>query len=120
MSDILHTSTNRVLVVDDDSKLIGEYIRCLGEDFEPDAATATLGDLEKVLFGEVTDRKGAARFEVHSRNQGEQAVAAVESAMANREPFRSSLSTFACHRVLTALTPPNRFALWTRTSISSS
>jgi hypothetical protein len=87
MSDILHTSTNRVLVVDDDSKLIGEYIRCLGEDFEPDAATATLGDLEKVLFGEVTDRKGAARFEVHSRNQGEQAVAAVESAMANREPF---------------------------------
>jgi diguanylate cyclase (GGDEF)-like protein len=85
MSDILHTSTNRVLVVDDDSKLIGEYIRCLGEDFEPDAATATLGDLEKVLFGEV--RKGAARFEVHSRNQGEQAVAAVESAMANREPF---------------------------------
>lgn len=87
MSDILHTSTNRVLVVDDDSRLIGEYIRCLGEDFEPDAATATLGDLEKVLFGEVTDRKGAARFEVHSRNQGEQAVAAVESAMANREPF---------------------------------
>jgi diguanylate cyclase (GGDEF)-like protein len=87
MSDILHTSTNRVLVVDDDSKLIGEYIRCLGEDFEPDAATATLGDLEKVLFGEVTDRKGAARFEVHSRNQGEQAVAAVESAMANRVRF---------------------------------
>jgi diguanylate cyclase (GGDEF)-like protein len=87
MSDILHTSTNRVLVVDDDSQLIGEYVRCLGEDFEPDAATATLGDLEKVLFGEVTDRKGAARFEVHSRNQGEQAVAAAESAMANREPF---------------------------------
>jgi len=87
MTDTNHTSTNRVLVVDDDAQLIGEYVRCLGEDFEPDAATATLGDLEKVLFGEETDDKGAARFEVHSRNQGEAAVEAVKAAIDAGEPY---------------------------------
>ena len=51
------TTTNRILVVDDDAMLIGEYLRCLGSDFEPDCATSTLGDLEKVLFGEDTDDK---------------------------------------------------------------
>ncbi|MDX1507666.1 MAG: hypothetical protein R3358_05265, partial [Woeseiaceae bacterium] len=81
MNKLVDTTTNRVLVVDDDALLIGEYIKCLGEDFEPDAATATLGDLEKVLFGEDTDEKGAARFEVHSRNQGDAAVEAVRNAV---------------------------------------
>ena len=87
MPETKDTSTNRVLVVDDDAQLIGEYVRCLGEDFEPDIATTTLGDLEKVLFGEETDEKGAARFEVHSRNQGEAAVEAVEAAIAEGSPY---------------------------------
>ena len=87
MNRISETTTNRVLVVDDDALLIGEYIRCLGEDFEPDNATNTLGDLEKVLFGEDTDEKGAASFEVHSRNQGEAAVEAVQNAVETGEPY---------------------------------
>ncbi len=87
MSVLDQTSTNRVLVVDDDAQLIDEYIRCLGEDFEPDIATATLGDLEKVLLGEDTDDRGGARFEVHSRNQGEAAVEAVEAAIAAGQPY---------------------------------
>ena len=81
------TSTNRILVVDDDAMLIGEYLRCLGEDFEPDNATSTLGDLEKVLFGEDTDEKGAAKFEVQSRNQGKSAVEAVKKAARAGSPF---------------------------------
>ena len=87
MPNTQQSSTNRVLVVDADAQLIGEYVRCLGENFEPDAATATLGDLEKVLFGEVTDENGAARFEVHSRNQGEAAVEAVRLAIDENRPF---------------------------------
>jgi diguanylate cyclase (GGDEF)-like protein len=79
--------TNRILVVDDDAMLIGEYLRCLGKDFEPDNATSTLGDLEKVLFGDDTDSKGAAKFEVQSRNQGEAAVAAVRDAYDRDAPF---------------------------------
>src|SRR5210317_798347 len=82
-----HLSTNRVLVVDDDALTIGEYLRCLGKDFEPDAATATLGDLEMVLLGEESVAKGAARFEVHSCNQGEAAIEAVKAAINAQAPF---------------------------------
>lgn len=78
---------NRVLVVDDDAMLIGEYLRCLGSDFEPENATSTLGDLEKVLFGEETDNKGAARFEVQSRNQGDAAVDAVKESVQIGNPY---------------------------------
>ncbi len=87
MSDIRPESANRVLVVDDDAQLIGEYVHCLGEDFEPDAATATLGDLEKVLLGEENDEHAGARFEVHSRNQGEAAVEAVGVAIEVGKPY---------------------------------
>lgn len=87
MPNMTGAMINRVLVVDDDAQLIGEYVRCLGADFEPDTATATLGDLEKVLFGEETDETGAARFEVHSRNQGEAAVDAVRAAVAADTPY---------------------------------
>ena len=78
---------NRVLVVDDDSLLINEYLRCLGEDFEPDYATATMTDLESVLFGEENNENGAAKFDVHSRNQGEAAVEAVKAAIASNSPY---------------------------------
>ena len=82
-----YISTNRVLVVDDDAMLIDEYVRCLGGGFEPDQATTTLTDLEAVLFGEDTDERGAAKFEVHSRNQGEAAVEAVKSAIEAGNPY---------------------------------
>jgi diguanylate cyclase (GGDEF)-like protein len=82
-----YISTNRVLVVDDDPMLIDEYVRCLGGGFEPDQATTTLTDLEAVLFGEDTDERGAAKFDVHSRNQGEAAVEAVKSAIEAGNPY---------------------------------
>ena len=84
---ISETSLNRILVVDDDAMLIGEYVRCLGEGYEPDIATTTLGDLEKVLFGEETDEKGAAKFAVESRDQGIAAVEAVTGAAEQGNPF---------------------------------
>lgn len=79
--------TNRILAVDDDALIIGEYLHCLGSNFEPDAATTTLGDLEKVLFGEETDEKGAAKFEVHTRTQGAAGVEAVADAVREGNPF---------------------------------
>lgn len=81
MTDITQTTTNRILVVDDDTTLIDEYLRCLGEDYEPDSATTTLSDLEKVLFGDEVNESGAARFAVESCNQGAKAVEAVEDAI---------------------------------------
>ena len=88
MADILQqTSTNRILVVDDDQMLIDEYVRCLSEDFDEDHAATTFSDLEKVLFGEDTNEQGAARFDVESQNQGEAAVEAVKTAIGQGEPF---------------------------------
>jgi len=81
MMNLDETTTNRILVVDDDVLLIDEYLRCLGEDYEPDSATTTLSELEKVLFGDEVDETGAARFTVETRNQGELAVEAVEDAI---------------------------------------
>ena len=81
------TSTNRILVVDDDTAIISEYVRCLGVDFEPDAATSTLGDLEKVLFGEETGEHGTATFEVQSCQQGDAAVKSVRKAVMAGNPF---------------------------------
>ena len=87
MDETNSTFTNRVLVVDDDALLVNEYIRCLGEDFEPDIGATTLTDLEKVLFGEETDERGAAKFDVQSRNQGEAAVEAVKAAIEAKTPY---------------------------------
>ena len=88
MSNPLSTgSTNRVLVVDDDAHVIGEFLRCLGEDFEPDTATSTLGDLEKVLLGEESEEQSASRFEVHCRKQGEAAIDAVAAGLKRGEPY---------------------------------
>lgn len=81
------STTNRILVVDDDKDIVREYLHCLGSNFEPELATTTLGDLEKVLFGEQTDEKGSARFEVDSRDQGEAGVAAVEHAVRLGKPY---------------------------------
>lgn len=87
MTELQPSSTNRVLVADDDETLVIEYLRCLGADFEPDIATTTLTDLEKVLLGEENDEHGAPTFDVHSRNQGEQAVEAVATALQAGRPY---------------------------------
>jgi len=78
---------NRVLVVDDDEQLINEYVLCLGEDFEPDFATTTITDLEKVLFGQESDKRSVAKFDVHSQNQGEAGVEAVKAAIEAGCPY---------------------------------
>jgi diguanylate cyclase (GGDEF)-like protein len=87
MQDMNEVLANRVLVVDDDALIIGEYLSCLSDSFEPDVATATLGDLEKVLFGEKANARGSIGFEVHSRNQGEAAIEAVKASIAANQPY---------------------------------
>ena len=63
--------SNRILVCDDDEESHRRvHVRCLNEDFVADVATTTLTDLEKVLFGEETNEKGAIGFEVETRRPG--------------------------------------------------
>ena len=84
MNDII---SNRILVCDDDENIIAEYQRCLSLDFVADIAATTLTDLEKVLFGEETNEKGAIGFAVQTCNQGEAAVEAVRVAVSEGTPF---------------------------------
>lgn len=87
MTDTQELTTNRILIVDDEPLMIDEYVRCLGGDYEPSNAVATLTELESVLFGEKTDEYGAIRFHVETRNQGEAAVEAVRASVEDGLPF---------------------------------
>lgn len=87
MTKSTENTANRILVCDDDSMLIDEYLRCLSQDFVSDQHTETLSDLEKVLFGEETNEHGAIGFDVETRDQGEAAVTAVQEAVENDAPF---------------------------------
>ena len=87
MTELNETTSNRILVVDDDAQLLDEFKRCLGEGIDTDSNTSTLSDLEKVLFGDDTDKSDTARFNVETRGQGEAAVEAVRDAVKVGQPF---------------------------------
>ena len=80
-------ATNRVLVVDDDEMLVQEYVRCLGDDFEPAIASTTITDLEKALFGQSSEKNAAASFVVDTELQGEAGIAAVQAAIDEGCPY---------------------------------
>jgi diguanylate cyclase (GGDEF)-like protein len=116
-------SQNRVLVVDDDARQVGEYVRCLSDDFEPDAATETLSDLEKVLLGEQDDADHAPRFEVQSCSNGDSAIEAIRHSLEARQPFatvflepdvESSSSGLEVARAMRELDPHLNIVLVTR------
>ena len=87
VTDLGETTSNRILVVDDDTLLLDEYVRCFGDDFDPEFGKSTLSDLEKVLFGEDQVESGTARFNVETRDQGEAAVEAVTDAVKTGQQF---------------------------------
>ena len=116
-------SQNRVLVVDDDARQVGEYVRCLSDDFEPDAATETLSDLEKVLLGEHDDGDDTPRFEVQSCSNGDSAIEAIRHSLEANEPFatvflepdvESSSSGLEVARTMRELDPHQNIVLVTR------
>jgi diguanylate cyclase (GGDEF)-like protein len=116
-------SQNRVLVVDDDARQVGEYVRCLSDDFEPDAATETLSDLEKVLLGEQDDTDHAPRFEVQSCSNGDSAIEAIRHSLEANKPFatvflepdvESSSSGLEVARAMRELDPHLNIVLVTR------
>ena len=116
-------SQNRVLVVDDDARQVGEYVRCLSDDFEPDAATETLSDLEKVLLGEQDDGDHAPRFEVQSCSNGDSAIEAIRHSLETNQPFgtvflepdvESSSSGLDVARAMRELDPHLNIVLVTR------
>jgi diguanylate cyclase (GGDEF)-like protein len=116
-------SQNRVLVVDDDARQVGEYVRCLSFFFNDKAATETLTDLEKVLLGEQDDTDDAPRFEVQSCSNGDSAIDAIRHSLEANEPFatvflepdvESSSSGLDVARAMRELDPHLNIVLVTR------
>ena len=87
MTALNETTSNRILVVDDDALLLDEYIRCFGKNFDSECGTSTLSDLEKAIFGDDKDESDSARFIVETQDQGEAAVDAVREAVKDDQPF---------------------------------
>ncbi len=77
---------HRILVVDDNAAIHGDFRKVLGTDAE-DAAQAALAVLEADLFGET--RAGAPRpkFDITSAYQGQEAVEMARNALAEGRPF---------------------------------
>jgi CheY-like chemotaxis protein len=79
-------SPHRILLIDDNAAIHGDFRKVLGADAE-DSAHEALAVLEASLFGET--RGGAARpkFEIDSASQGQQGVEMVRKAVADGRPY---------------------------------
>ena len=91
----------RILVIDDNAAIHGDFRKVLGGDAE-DAAQVALAVLEAGLFGEARGSGSRPRFEIDSAYQGQEGVEMVRRAWARdaRTPWRSS--TCACRPAGTA------------------
>ncbi len=83
-------SAARILVVDDEQRILDEYAYVLGRPAAPSEGQRALDDLEAELFGqdELAEAVGEPMaFEVMTCRQGQDAIAAVEQALRCNKPF---------------------------------
>ncbi len=77
---------HRILVVDDNAAIHGDFRKVLGTDAE-DAAQAALAVLEADLFGETRACASRPKFDITSAYQGQEAVEMARNALAEGRPF---------------------------------
>ena len=77
---------HRILVVDDNVAIHGDFRKVLGTDAE-DAAQAALAVLEADLFGETRSGASRPKFDITSAYQGQEAVEMARNALAEGRPF---------------------------------
>lgn len=73
----------RILVVDDNRSIHGDFRKILACDRNTDTA----GALETALFGDTGDTRNAIRFEIDSAYQGRDGLEMVKLAMAEGRPY---------------------------------
>jgi diguanylate cyclase (GGDEF)-like protein len=79
--------SNRVLLIDDNASIHGDFRKVLSADAE-DGAQETLARLEADLFGEAAKTAGARpNFSVDSAYQGKEGVAMVRAALDRGQPY---------------------------------
>jgi diguanylate cyclase (GGDEF)-like protein len=78
--------SNRVLLIDDNAAIHGDFRKVLSADSEDDAQE-TLARLEADLFGEEKSAGTRPNFEVDSAHQGKDGVAMVRAALERGQPY---------------------------------
>jgi PAS domain S-box-containing protein len=80
--------TARILIADDEQRILNEYAYVLGQLSPPKEGQKALEDLEAELFGETEPANDdALPFEVVTCRQGQEAITAVEQAVRINKPF---------------------------------
>jgi diguanylate cyclase len=79
-------TVHRVLVVDDNVAIHGDFRKVLGVDAE-DAAQAALAVLEADLFGEARGTQSRPQFEINSAYKGQEAVEMARTALIDGRPY---------------------------------
>jgi diguanylate cyclase len=78
--------SHRILLIDDNTSIHGDFRKVLGVDSE-DEAQAALTALEADLFGEARSTASRPNFEIHSAYQGQEGVEMARAAVAKGEPY---------------------------------
>ena len=79
-------NSHRILVVDDNAAIHGDFRKVLGADAE-DAAHEALAALEANLFGETRSTASRPKFEIDSAHQGQEGVEMARKAVADGRPY---------------------------------
>lgn len=81
---MMTTPLPRILIVDDNPDIHNDFRKVLLGDKDG----SDLADMEAALFGEPASRAVQSEFEIDSAYQGQQALAMVQSAIAEQRPYR--------------------------------
>src|SRR5512133_2220343 len=77
----------RILIADDESRILDEYVHVLGGSGNPEQAAGTLSDLEAELFGENLVDRERVNYELCLCRQANEAVERVEESVRDGRPF---------------------------------
>ena len=85
-ADVTDPPIHRILLIDDNASIHGDFRKVLGAD-SADAAQAALAVLEADLFGEEQRPTGRPNFEIDSAYQGQEGVEMAKAALAAGKPY---------------------------------
>ena len=77
----------RILVADDESRILDEYVHVLAGTGTSGHAAGALSDLEAELFGRSEPERNGAKYELCLCRQANEAVAKVDEAVRDGRPF---------------------------------
>ncbi len=86
MADSAPLANRRILIIDDNAAIHGDFRKVLGAQTEH-SAQAALDALEANLFGDAVAAVARPNFDIDSAHQGQEGVAMVQKALAEGRPY---------------------------------